>query len=785
MSDKFSTPNDCLTVITDIENSLLPRSIDRALIDAQFNGNRPYSPQEEKEHQIQVNANFLEGYRVAQSAILQMNTALLYKDRFFNARCLRGKATKRREYSEKFTNNIHKVLKRGRTGKKFFYLMQNRNAALTLHGVGALWWSNNFDWMPRFVSLDDLLIPTDTPLEMSDELGRFGINSWLTAWQLYKQTQSEKSDKGWNKKMAMQILKGMPALQNFSPDYWDKPEKMEALWKQRSTYLNSDAVAKVKITTFYHQDPDTGKWWRKVLVRENQQINITSDIASQFLYDGKEPFADSIDQIIHIQFGDGSVVAPFKYRAVRGLGVLLYSVIELLNRLRCQFTQHVFSNLIPLLRVANPVDRDRPKMLQMQPYGVVEDGVSFIPNNERHQIDPNLVTSAMSEFRQLMQENASSFVQDIDTGSGKEMTLGEAQIRLQSVNKMVASMLMGAYEQEVFLYEEEIRRFLSKTSTDPEVKKFQEQCKADGIPEDLMAASAWQVDITRAFGAGDQTLAQQEVTALMGMAPQLEPTAQRKIRREYISVMTRNPDLADDLVPQQPDAVTSGTKAAEDVFGTLMLGVPVGLREGVEQRDYIESMMQMMGHVIARIEQTDQVGTPQDVIGLQTVANDIDQHIQLLSQDRNEKEFVTAAGKELGAMMNMVKAYGERQAEAAAKNQQDPEVMMKLQMDQQAAQQKMELSQAAAEQKMQQREQQFAQKMQQDMEQHAVQMKRMMDDAQAQLTAASMRTASEVAATQARTTAEVASTEARTAADVTATKKKAAATPKKPAAEKS
>src|SRR5690606_3405079 len=124
---KFSTPNDCLTVITDIENSLLPRSIDRALIDAQFNGNRPYSPQEEKEHQIQVNANFLEGYRVAQSAILQMNTALLYKDRFFNARCLRGKATKRREYSEKFTNNIHKVLKRGRTGKKFFYLMQNRN----------------------------------------------------------------------------------------------------------------------------------------------------------------------------------------------------------------------------------------------------------------------------------------------------------------------------------------------------------------------------------------------------------------------------------------------------------------------------------------------------------------------------------------------------------------------------------------------------------------------------------------------------------------------------------
>ena len=785
MSNKFSTPNDCLTVITDIENSLLLRSADRALIDAQFNGNRPYSPQEEKEHQIQVNANFLEGYRVAQSAILQMNTALLYKDRFFNARCLRGKPTKRREYSEKFTNNIHKVLKRGRTGKKFFYLMQNRNAALTLHGVGALWWSNNFDWMPRFVSLDDLLIPTDTPLEMSDELGRFGINSWLTAWQLYKQTQSEKSDPGWNKKMAMQILKGLPELQQFSPDYWDKPEKMEQLWKQRSTYLNSDAVAKVKVTTFYHQDPDTGKWWRKVLVRENQQINITSDIASQFLYDGKEPFADNIDQIIHLQFGDGSVVAPFKYRAVRGIGMMLYSVIEVLNRLRCQFTQHVFSNLIPLLRVANPVDRDRPKMLQMQPYGVVEDGVTFIPNNERHQIDPNLVTSAMSEFRQLMQENASSFVQDIDTGSGKEMTLGEAQIRLQSVNKMVASMLMGAYEQETFLYEEEIRRFLSKTSTDPEVKKFQEQCLADGIPQDLMIPSVWQVDITRAFGAGDQTLAQQEVTALMGLAPQLEPTAQRKIRREYISVMTRNPDLADDLVPQQPDAVTSGTKAAEDVFGTLMLGVPVGLREGIEQRDYVESMMQMMGQVIARIEQTDQVGTQQDVIGLQTVAADIDQHIQLLAQDPNEKEFVTAAGKELGAMMNMVKAYAERQAEAASKNQQDPEMLAKLQMDQQAAQQKLEINQANFEQKFQQNELRFEQKMAQTEQSQSVKMQQSIASAAAEIEAMKAKAIAEIQALQAKTGAEVAATDVKTAAEVEATKKKAATTPAKPAAEKS
>jgi len=135
---RFATPGDCFKIINNIEYSMLPRSFDRATINAQFNGSRPFSTQEEKEHQIQVNANFLEGYRIAQNGILQMNSALLFKDRLFNARLIKGKATKRQEWSEKLTNNIHLPLQRGRSGKKFNYVMQNRNAALTLHGVGPL-----------------------------------------------------------------------------------------------------------------------------------------------------------------------------------------------------------------------------------------------------------------------------------------------------------------------------------------------------------------------------------------------------------------------------------------------------------------------------------------------------------------------------------------------------------------------------------------------------------------------------------------------------------------------
>jgi len=780
---RFASPSDCLKIIKDIETSMLPRSSDRAIINGQFNGARPFSAQEEKEHQIQVNANFLEGYKIAQNGILQMNTALLYKDRFFNAKLLKGKATKRQEWSEALTNNIHRPLKRGRSGQKFTYLMQNRNAALTLHGVGPLWWSNDFDWMPKFVALDDLLIPTDTELDFHDSLGYFCVNQWLTPWQLYKMTQGEKVKPGWNKELVQQVLKSLLESQNFSPDYWDKPEKMEELWKQRSTYLNSDAVPKVKLTTVYCQDDKDGSWWRKILVRENQALQITSISTDKFLYDGITSFADSIGHVMHMQFGDGSVVAPFKYRSVRGLGVLLYSVIELMNRLRCQFTQSVFTDLLPLIRIDNPTDRDRPKMLQMQPYGVIDHGIHFVPKEERHNPNYNLVEGAMNEFRQLMSESSASYVQDIDTGSGKEMTLGEAQIRLQSVNKMVSSMLMGAYRQEEFLYEEVLHRFFNRTSDDPEVKLFQKRCKSDGIPDDLMCLECWQVDITKAFGAGDQSLAQQEIAFLSNIAPQLDPTSQRKVRRISISVMTRNPELADELVPTEPAGVNEGTKAADEVFPNLMMSAPTEIREGVERRDMITQLLLKMEAVIQSITQFDNIGTPQQVMGLGSVSQYIQQNLEMLGSDPSEKEFTTAAEKQLGVLDNLVKGFEQRIQEQMASSQQDPEELAKLQMAQQAASQKLEISQANFQQKFEQNQLKFEQKMAQSEQNQAVSLKQTLDTAAAEIESMKAKAIAEIQAIQAKTGAEVASTKAKTKVEVETSKEKAAAQPATAASE--
>ncbi len=790
--DQFSTPSDILTIVQTIENSMLPRCADRALMNAQFNGSRPFDAETEKEFQVQINVNWLEGFKIAQSGILQINTALLDKERFANFRCIKGDPIKRGEWSEKLTNNIHKALKKGRSGKRWSYRLDERNTSLVGHGVGPFWWPNSYEWMPRPVALADLLIPTDTPLDMDDELGHFGINSWLSAFQLYKMTQSEKRDPGWDKSMAMSILKGMlRSNASFTPNYFDQPEKMESLWKQRSTYLNSDAVPKLKITTFYHQSPDDeGKWYRKIIVRENQSLPKETLDPDKFLYTSDKPFADNIDQILHVQFGDGSVVAPKKYRSVRGLFVLLYGVIDLMNRLRSQAAQHVFSNLVPLLRVDNPTDRDRPRMVTLQPYSVIEPGVSFVPNTERHQIDPRLVTEQMSEFRQLMSENSSSYVQDVDTGSSQPQTLGEAQIKLQAANRIVASMLSGAYRQEAFLYEEELRRFFMPVSGDPEVIRFQEDCKADGIPTELMETRCWNVEVTKAPGSGDQSLAIQEVTALLALSPQLDPTARRAVQRNYVSVISKNPDLANELVPPTEKKVDDGRKVASGFFGTLMQGVEVPLVEGIEQQSYIASMLASIDGVISQIKQTDNVGTQSQLVGLNMAMEDTKKHLQLLESDPNEKDFVTAAGKEIGKMENELKGFAQRQQEAAEKSQMDPAVEAQIHTDQVQAAQAMHAAELKNEQALQQSAQKFAQQMNQERAKFELQMQEMqtktateMAKQAAELQAFQTKTMTEMDALRAKTVADIQAQELKTAADVKAKKKMASAAPATPAKE--
>lgn len=705
---EFSTPSKVFDVCERMQTVENKRSGDRGKINTLFNGQRPYSDDEAVENNIQINVNWGAGKRIMIDANRQLNNALLHSGTMFSCSLEDGNVSKRDQWSISFMKNIHKPLQRGQSGKAHYNLIKSRNATIAMHGIGALLWPNDWNWMARFVPLEDLLIPTDTYCDFSN-IRYFAVNLYLSPGEFADMTHGTAVDAGWNMDKVNAILDFMRDQFNAStPSTWrSQPEAMMEIFKQNQWYYYSDALPKIRLRAFYCQSIEKPhKWYRHVVLRE-----AVGDVGvDKFIYDGtKHVFADHISQIINVQYGDSSLVAPFNYHSVRGLGVDLYAPFETLNRLQCEFVQHVFEQLKMYFRIQDPSDRDRLKQVMLSQYGFIPEGLQFVKREERHQVDGGLVESAMGQMRQVMQESSSSFIQDTDNGTQKEMTAFEAQARVSQANVMVSGMLMMLYLQENFYYEELVRRFCKKDSADEEVQAFQKACIRDGIPKELLDASKWRITPERVLGGGDQTLAQAQANWLFERRAAYEPASQQKILRMVTTTMLNDPAKALNLVPDAPPQATDGTFAAENVFATLMQGVQCALRQGVDQIGYIEALLKMMATVVQRIQNTDNMGTIDEIIGLQNVAQNVGQHIMVLAGDESEKQRVRQYSDVLGQLMNEVKGFASRlmQSQESQQSQGDPAAQAKIQSTIMLAQTKSQIAESNAAMKQRHKDIQF------------------------------------------------------------------------------
>ena len=437
---EFGTAQKVFDVTKNMQDAEDVRAKDRSKINVLFNGQRPYTKDEEEKHQIQINVNWGEGKRIMLDANRQVNNALCHPGLLFNCMLEAGPVDKRDQWAMDFTKFIHMPLQRGKSGKLHNFLVRNRNASMCMHGVGPMVWMKQGFWKPRYVPLEDLLIPTDTYCDLSN-LRYFAVNLYLTPGEFIDMTQGDTVKPGWNQPQIKKILNWHKKNWNEStPSTWrDQPEAMREVIHQNKGYYYSDAIPKIRLRAFFWQDcDDPDKWYRNIIQRETcGEAKITD-----FVYDGQdEVMASDVFQLLNVTYGDVSLIAPTKYHSVRGLGVDLYAPVETLNRLRCEFVQAVFEQLKMYFKINNPADRDRLKRVVLEAYGFIPEGLEIIPREQRHQFDPNVVQMAMAQVKQITQENSSAFIRDLDDGSEKEMTAFEARAKLNMANVMVSSML--------------------------------------------------------------------------------------------------------------------------------------------------------------------------------------------------------------------------------------------------------------------------------------------------------------------------------------------------------
>lgn len=708
----FSTPSRVLQTIRAGDTVEWSRGENRTKINNQANCAPPLSPETAKKLGIKINVNWGELMTLLAHARRQYMNAFWSNLHFFKVSIPLAPSEKQADWGNQITQLINKPM---RNSLSYFELHRSKWAAVVCHGPGPMMWYDQTHWKPEFVAIEDLRIPTDTTLDF-DNLDWWAVRHIYTPYELLNKAFSDSKRNKWNKKGVARILKNYKEINFEDPtskyDWETQPEKLAEVVKQDGGYYASDAMPGIPLWHFYFKDEtdDNNKGVFMRIVPETQVLIGGAPEEDKFLWTSEEPEAESRDQLLHCQFGDLCNKAPFNYHSIRSLGFALLEPTFYTNITRCRLLQHLHDNFNVWLRVSDPADRARPQVQEFANYGVVKPGVDIITQQQRHQIDPNLVEMGMAQLKQLQQEASSSYTQDIDTGTKREQTAFETGVKMQQINAMMGGLLMNAFIYEGHAYREICRRFCLKNTDDPDILMFQKRCDQYGIPRRWLNHSLWDIEPVTPLGMGNPTMAMASAQQLMSASGAFDATAQQEIKHEWVIAVTNDARKAARWAPlDRGKIITDSTRDAQAIFGTLMQGVPVPPREELSATEQIEAMLPMMAGVIVRLTKAGNVADEHDTTGLQTVAQYIAQQIQSLAGDPQMKQRVKQYGDALGKLMNQVKGLTQRGAEQKAKQngKGDPSAAAKVQSIMMTTAAKVKAKQMSDQQKQRQNSEKF------------------------------------------------------------------------------
>ena len=727
---KFDSPGIIEQVCYDLRLADYVRGRNRSRINDLFNGTKPFPDDEENK----VNVNFLEGTVLAHDARSQLDGIFLKPGQFFSLRTDSGPVHKRPNYNAIVTREMNKLMKRS---LHYFECFRGRFAMDILHGIGPAAWHNSECWCPEEVGIEDVGIPGNTRLSMRN-LPFFYLYRSYTVPELKRLVRNEKEAKasGWNLELVNKCIEWVDkqSTQLYGanwPEVWS-PEKVSERIKGDGGYYSTDQVPTIDTFDFYYWEDEGGaEGWRRRIILDawsapSGQMELSKNLErkkdsdfmrNSFLFNpGDRVYGSKLSEIVSFQFADLSSVAPFRYHSVRSLGFLTYAACHLQNRMRCRFSAAAFESAMQYFRVNSSDQAERALKVDLIDKGVIDNTVQFVPKDQRWEYDSSLMELFLNQNRALIDRHTSSYTAQAANSPGDRKTKFQVMAEQSQATALVTSALNQAYKYQGFEYQEIKRRFMRPNSTDVDVREFRAACMRQGVPEEVLVAEAWDTEPERVLGAGNKTMEMTIAEQLMQMRNLYDPDPQRLILRRVTTAITDDPEWAAVLVPETPLKVSDSVHDAQLSMGTLMAGYPVAIKTGQNHKEYVMVLMSELGKEVQTVEQQKGMSTQEKIRGYNNVAQNIEMHLKLISQDPEEKQFVTEAGKQLSKLMNLVRAFQQRLEEAAKKQQQqqqgDPAAQAKVQATIMGAKVKAKNSREAAAQKLAQRKLEFDQKLQ-------------------------------------------------------------------------
>ena len=419
------------------------------------------------------------------------------------------------EKSRVITEEFDKLQKKD---KSFDSEIQLHQHEMVLYGTGPIFWENQFDWRCKSLKSAALLVPEGTKSDV-ETWSSCAILSPYKPDELYCCIGDEAvaASIGWNlAKVKDSIMKATPATTE-SMRVWE--------WHQQqlrnNTVLYSARASQIRCAHVFVKET-SGKISHYIVDEAHQD---------GFLYEKRDKY-DCWAQFINPMYydkGDG------EHHSVKGMGVKMYSIMELKNRAKCNLVDAASFRGQTLLQPDSAQSMVNSTIVPKGPYSIVPPGFNIVNQQATGVLDAPLAVD--HELDNVLAGNLSQYRQRIEKPNGNPRTAYEIQAILAQQSTIGKTQISRYYAQLDAVYAEKFRRAIDASGSDSEYSKlaveFRKNCQKRNVTKaDLSKCT---VKATRVVGQGSAAMRSQSLESLIQLSASFPPAGQQNLIMDIVA----------------------------------------------------------------------------------------------------------------------------------------------------------------------------------------------------------------------------------------------------------
>jgi hypothetical protein len=618
------------------------RSIQRALVRGNLDGNPPYGSARRKGLEWTANVNFMAAKARLRAAQQPYNALFAGVQTYAICRtAYQPHNPDREKWNDSITCNFHKMIK---TWKGFDWHMQHRVKEMLTEGWGPVVFDKDGDWRFRAIRAASVRVAKDSPSTVDERIACILVSVPYRVHELYAKIADEAHAKmlGWNIEATQFAIRNHSRSvggNNWATAPWEYWQRKFQHHDLATGEAESDVVY---CTHGYVQEFDKKGQKKKIshfIVTDSDQ-NAPTDRENGFLFRNVRRY-ESYSQALIVYFldiGDGD------WASVRGLAFDSFKHDVLINRLLCRIADGAFLSSSIVLGAATQKEREKQQLAVIGP-------VTWLPAGA--QIPQQKITgdlNAVIEASRLFTNDQAQHLQNYNAGSvspepeqGRErVTAFEVSQRVQKNSTLSGDQITLDCLTSDRLFDEIFRRAADPSTQDKEATAFQEACFADGVPKEALSNMEC-VYMNRLSGYGSAQMRAITTQQLMQVAPSLPEEGKDNLLNDYIVATTQNPSLAERYNPPQPKPTPDDALVVLENAAIQAGEIPVifsGQNHVGHLQGHLADTAQKLGPLQEAMDagQSDPAELEQAYAYLQVMGPHLEAHLQPLEADPMRKQ---------------------------------------------------------------------------------------------------------------------------------------------------